>query len=75
MSFQVEGDSSSTVIARFLAVEARAIMIPKFFVFIRIWGTLRFFIFAFSGAEESDRAMFLLYMQVSQVNLFLCLSF
>ena len=61
----MESDSSSTLVARCLAVEARAIMIPKFFVFIRIWGTLRFLIFAFSGTTESDGPQFLLYLQVS----------
>ena len=64
MSLQVESDSSSAAAARFLAIEARAIMIPKFFVFIRIWGTLRFLIFAFSGTTGYDGPQFLLYLQV-----------
>ena len=63
MSLQVESDASTAVAARFLAIEARAIMIPKFFVFIRIWGTLRFLIFAFSGTTESDGPKLLLYLQ------------
>ena len=56
----VESSSSSVVVARFRAVEARAIVIPLFFIIIRIWGTLQFFIFTFSGAKGPDDCPYIL---------------
>ncbi|XP_028413188.1 G-protein coupled receptor 157-like [Dendronephthya gigantea] len=45
----VEEQSNAMSVARFRAVEMRTISIPIFFICIRIWGTLQFFNYAFTG--------------------------
>ncbi|CAB4001438.1 G- coupled receptor 157-like [Paramuricea clavata] len=52
----VEDQSNSMAVARFRAVEMRTVLIPGFFILIRIWGTLQFLIFAFSG-DKSTRVL------------------
>ena len=61
MFLQVEDQSNSMAVARFRAVEMRTVLIPGFFILIRIWGTLQFLIYAFSGDKSTH---LLTYFQV-----------